>query len=50
MNDWEISKNMGRSPSNNNHLTIQQYESFQNGYKQPDYDRRISFDIDKGPF
>ena len=44
MNDREISKNMSRSPSNNNSLTIQQYDLFQNGYKQPDYDRRISFD------
>src|ERR687898_294257 len=44
MNDLEISKNMSRSPSNNNSLTIQQYDLFQNGYKQPDYDRRISFD------
>jgi lactate dehydrogenase-like 2-hydroxyacid dehydrogenase len=44
MNDREISKNMSRSPSNHNSLTIQQYDLFQNGYKQPDYDRRISFD------
>src|ERR687891_2850714 len=44
MNDPEISKNMSRSPSNNNSLTIQQDDIFQNGYKQPDYDRRISFD------
>jgi UDP-N-acetyl-D-mannosaminuronic acid dehydrogenase len=44
MNDREISKNMSRSPSNNNSLTIQQYDLFQNGYKQPDYDRRIPFD------
>jgi hypothetical protein len=44
MNEREISKNMSRSPGNNNSLTIQQYDLFQNGYKQPDYDRRISFD------
>ncbi len=44
MNDRGISKNMSRSPSNNNYLTIQQYDLFQNGYKQPDYDRRIFFD------
>src|ERR687891_557468 len=44
MNDPEISKNMSRSPSNNNSLTIQQDDIFQNGYKQLDYDRRISFD------
>jgi UDP-N-acetyl-D-mannosaminuronic acid dehydrogenase len=44
MNDEEISKNMSRSPSNNNSLTIQQYDPFQDGYKQPDYDRWISFD------
>src|ERR671919_2621631 len=44
MNDPEISKNMSRSPSNKNSLTIQQDDIFQNGYKQPDYDRRISFD------
>ena len=31
MNDREISKNMSRSPSNNNSLTIQQYDPFQNG-------------------
>jgi phosphoglycerate dehydrogenase-like enzyme len=35
---------MSRSPSNNNSLTIQQYDPFQDGYKQPDYDRWISFD------
>src|SRR5918999_3854249 len=44
MNDREISKNMSRSPTNNNSLTIEQYDFFQNGYKQPDYGRRISFD------
>src|ERR687895_1272088 len=40
MNDREISKNISRSPSN----TIQQYDPFQMGYKQPDYDLRIFFD------
>src|ERR687895_2079163 len=44
MNNREISKNMSRSLSNNNSLTIQQYDLFQKGYKQPDYDRRVSFD------
>src|SRR5688572_3125995 len=44
MNEREISKNMSRSPGNNNSLTIQQYDLFQNGYKQPDYDRWISFE------
>ncbi|HEX5979348.1 MAG TPA: NAD(P)-binding domain-containing protein, partial [Nitrososphaeraceae archaeon] len=39
MNDREISKNISRSPSN----TIQQYDPFQMGYKQPDYDLRIFF-------
>ena len=42
MNEREISKNMSRSPSNNNSLTIQQYDLFQNGYEQPD--RWNSFD------
>src|ERR671910_3320968 len=44
MNDRETNKNMSRSPSITNSLTIQQYDLFQNGYKQPEYDRRISFD------
>src|SRR5918997_1056880 len=47
MNDREISKNMSRSPSNNNSLSIQQYDLFQNEYKQPDYDRRIPFEDTK---
>ncbi|HEU4445258.1 MAG TPA: NAD(P)-binding domain-containing protein, partial [Nitrososphaeraceae archaeon] len=35
---------MSRSPSNNKSLTIQQYDPFQDGYKQPDFDRWIPFD------